>query len=320
MHEAGSPRKAAPPRSAIGGRRSSTALPLAALIAGNVALAFGPWFVRAADVGPVAAGFWRLALGVPVLLAIAVAVHGNPLKRARGLGLTLFFAGIAFAADLASWHLGILQTTLANATLFGNSATLMFPIWGFLVARAWPTRQQGAALVLAAAGAGLLLGRSYSLSPDHLLGDLLCLLAGALYTVYFILMARAREAMAPLPALALSSLAGALPLLAFAWLLGEQIWPQHWSVLIGLALASQVIGQGLMIYALGLLSPLMVGIALLSQPVIAGAIGWIVYDERLGGPDFLGAALVAIALVLVRRESMPPGQVATAENEAKTGT
>jgi len=311
MHESATPRKAAP-------QHSGTALPFAALLLANMALAFGPWFVRAADVGPVAAGFWRLALGVPFLFVIVLAVEGNPLRHAKGLGLTLFLAGIAFAADLAAWHVGILHTTLANATLFGNSATLMFPIWGFLIARAWPTRQQGIALALAAAGAVLLLGRSYSLSPQNMIGDLLCLLAGALYTVYFILMTRAREAMTPLSALALSSAVGALPLLLFAAAMGEQIWPQHWGVLVGLALASQVLGQGLLIYALGHLSPLVVGIALLSQPVIAGTIGWIAYDERLGVLDFIGAILVAIALVLVRRGSAPPGQVATSKQEAKS--
>ncbi len=299
------------------GSSGKAALPFAALLLGNVALAFGPWFVRAADVGPVAAGFWRLALGVPFLFAIVMATEGNPLRHAKGLGITLFFAGIAFAADLASWHIGILHTTLANATLFGNSATLMFPIWGFLIARAWPTRQQGIALALAAAGAVLLLGRSYSLSPQNMVGDLLCLLAGALYTVYFILMTRAREAMTPLSALALSSAVGALPLLLFAVAMGEQIWPHNWGVLVGLALASQVFGQGLLIYALGHLSPLVVGIALLSQPVIAGTIGWVVYGERLGVPDFIGAVLVAIALVLVRRGSAPQGQVATTADEVK---
>jgi drug/metabolite transporter (DMT)-like permease len=56
-----------------------------------------------------------------------------------------------------------------------------------------------------------------------------------------------------------------------------------------------------MIYALGRLSPLVVGIALLLQPVVAGTLGWIVYDETLGLPDLVGVVLVAAALVLVRR-------------------
>lgn len=293
MHDPASPRKTA-------AHETAHMLPLVALLCGNVALAFGPWFVRLADVGPVAAGFWRIALAAPLLVILAYATSRRPFASARGLWLLIAFGGIAFAADLAAWHLGILRTTLANATLFGNSATLMFPIYGFLVARAWPTRPQGFALLLAAAGAALLLGRSYELSPKHLAGDLLCLIAGTLYTVYFILMARVRSAMAPFPALALSTLASMIPLLVAAWVLGETIWPEKWGVLVGLALVSQVLGQGLMIYAIGHLSPLVVGIALLTQPIVAGTVGWIAYGERLGVPDFIGAVLVAIALVLLR--------------------
>lgn len=293
MHRPASQRKATSPQTA-------NALPIVALLCGNLALAFGPWFVRLTDVGPVAAGFWRIAIAAPILIALAFAGQRKPFAAARGLWLLIALGGIAFAADLASWHVGILQTTLANATLFGNSATLMFPIYGFLAARMWPTRTQGIALALAAAGAGLLLGRSYQLSPDHLVGDLLCLLAGTLYTVYFVLMSKAREAMAPIPTLALSTLASVLPLLIAAVVLGEKVWPEHWGILIGLALASQVVGQGLMIYAIGHLSPLIVGIALLTQPIIAGTVGWIAYGETLGPADFLGAVLVAIALVLVR--------------------
>jgi len=276
-------------------------LAFGALLIANVALAFGPWFVRATEVGPVAAGFWRLTLAVPFLVLLAAQQGARPTRLGRGVWIGLIAGGVCFAADLGSWHLGILRTTLANATLFGNAATLMFPIYGFLVARTWPTRTQGWALMLAAAGAALLLGRSYQLDAKNLAGDLLCILAGLLYTVYFILMARARTTLAPLSALVLSTLAGIVPLLVFALAMGERIVPVHWGPLIGLALCSQVLGQGLMIYALGRFSPLVIGIALLIQPVVAGTVGWIVYGERLGLPDLVGVVMVAIALVLVRR-------------------
>lgn len=273
-----------------------------AVILANIALAFGPWFVRLADTGPVASAFWRITLAAPLLVAMALATGWRPAGLARGLWATLAVAGVAFAADLASWHLGILQTTLANATLFGNSAILIFPLYGFIATRSLPSRVQGLALALASVGAALLMGQSYQLDPRHLGGDLLCLLAGVLYALYFILMARARSTMPPLPALTLSTLASIAPLLLFATALGERIVPTHWGALIGLALASQVFGQGLMIYALGRLSPLVVGIALLVQPVVSATIGWLAYDERLGLPDLIGVALVAVALVLVRRE------------------
>lgn len=281
---------AAPPASAF----------IAAILA-NIALAFGPWFVRMADVGPVAAAFWRITLAAPLILGLALITGGRLRGVTPGVLGLVAAAGVAFAADLGSWHLGIVRTTLANATLFGNSATLIFPLYGFIAARALPSRGQGFALLLAAAGGALLMGRSYQADPRHLAGDLLSLLAGVLYAVYFIAMARARAVMAPLPALALSTLASIAPLLGLALLLGERILPGHWGALVGLALASQLFGQGLMIYALGRLSPLVIGIALLLQPAVAATLGWITYGERLAPVDLVGAALVAAALVLVRR-------------------
>ena len=49
-------------------------LAFVALLLGNVALATGPFLVRNSDVGPIAAGYWRLALAIPFLWAVAVAV------------------------------------------------------------------------------------------------------------------------------------------------------------------------------------------------------------------------------------------------------
>ncbi len=284
---------------------SSSRGAIVAVIAANVALAFGPWFVRLADTGPVAAAFWRIALAVPVLLAAAAWVDRGALRRGRLLWPALLVAGVAFALDLGSWHVGILGTTLANSTLFGNCAVLIFPVYGFLAMRRWPTRAQGAALALAAIGGAVLLGRSAELSPRHLAGDLFCLLAGVLYAVYFIVMARVRREMPPLPALALSSLASLLPLLLIALALGETIMPADWTPLLGLALVSQIVGQGLMIYALGHLSPLVIGLALLVQPVVAGTIGWSVYGEALTPLDAVGALLVAAALAIVSTQRSP---------------
>lgn len=280
---------------------TSTAPALVAVVVANAALAFGPLFVRVADTGPVAAAFWRMALAVPMLAAIALVTRQpGTAAPSRRVWLFVALAGVAFAADLGTWHLGILHTTMANATLLGNSATFLFPLWGFLVARAWPTRMQGVALLLAAAGATLLMGRSYQLDPRHLAGDLLCIVAGILYALYFILMSDVRRALAPWLALALSSLAALLPLLGYALVLGERIVPQHWTPLIALALVCQLLGQGCMIYALGRLSPLVIGLALLIQPAVAATIGWVMFGEALGSPDFVGIAMIAAALVLVR--------------------
>ena len=275
-------------------------LAFAALIVGNVALAFGPWMVRLTDVGAVAAGFWRLALALPFLWLIARAVGQRPHWPGRAMLWALLFAAFFFGADLAAWHAGIRLTKLGNATLFGNVSSFAFAAWGLWMVRQWPSRVQAAALILAAMGCALLMAGSYELSPRFLRGDLLALLAGFLYAGYLIIVQRARGTLEPLPLLLLASLFGAVMLLPFAVGLGERVWPSDWTPVLLLALGSQVVGQGLLVYALGTIPPLVVGLALLTQPAISALIGWLAYDEQLTALDWVGAAAIAVALVLVR--------------------
>ena len=285
----------------------------AALILANLVLAAGPWMVRLADVGPVAAGFWRLALAIPFLAYIG-------LRQSRGQafpGWTIIAAvavgGLFFAADLAVWHEGILLTKMANATLFGNFASFLFAIYGFFLLRRLPGPVQALALALAAIGTALLLGSSFELSPENVTGDLLALLAGVFYTFYLIAVDRARRVMAPWPVLAIATAAGALPILLASIALGEQVIPGDWTPLILLSISSQLIGQGLLVYAMGHFSPVLVGLCFLTQPVAAAAIGWLAYDERLSVGDGVGAILICVALVLIR---LPSSRVETNPAEA----
>ena len=289
-------------------RSSGSPLAFVAMLGGNAALAFGPAFVRAADVGPVAAAFWRLALALPVLLLFALwqwrrisASSGQPLSLPpRAVWGLAMLGGVFFAADLGSWHLGILQTKMANATLFGNAASLILAVTTLILAKRLPRGLEAVAILLAFAGAVLLMSESSQQGQARLIGDLLCLLAGVLYAGYVLAMQRARDSLPSWPTLALSSAAGMLPLLLFALLLGERVMPGDWTAVLLLALTSQIIGQGLLIWSLPHFSALVVGLTLLSQPAIAAMAGWLLYGERLSLVDVVGGLMVAVALVLIR--------------------
>ncbi len=274
----------------------------AALVGGNLALSLTAMVVRFADTGPMAVGVWRLTLALPVLFLLMRRETGGRLPSARALWIALG-AGAFFALDLAAWHIGILQTKVANATLFGNSASLLLVIWGIVLARTLPRGWQAVAILLAFAGSALLMGQSYEASSAYLVGDLLSLLAGALYTGYVLMMQRVRGEIGPWSALAISSAAGIPILLAAALALGEAIVPQNWAPLIVLALMSQLVGQGLLIWALPRFSPLVIGLTLLVQPVVAAVAGWLVFHEMLSAVEILGGVLVAASLVLIRLPS-----------------
>jgi len=284
---------------------SSRLLPLAALIGGNVALALGPWFVRLMDTGPVAAGFWRVALALPVLALLARA-NGQALgKIPRGVLLAVLLGGVLFAFDLASWHIGIGMTRLANATLFGNSGSLILMGWSFIALRRMPRGGEWAAVVAALAGAGVLLGRSLDISPVGFKGDLYCLAAGLLYAGYLMILKDARKELGAWALLTWACAAAAPVLLVLALALGEPVLPGStagWVPAIGLAISSQLIGQGLLVYALRHFSALVVGIALLTQPAVAALAGWLAFGETLTLPDLVGMGLLAGALVLARAE------------------
>jgi drug/metabolite transporter (DMT)-like permease len=155
-------------------------------------------------------------------------------------------------------------------------------------------------LLLAGIGTLLLLGSSYELSREHLLGDILTLLGGLFYFFYLIAIDRARRNMAPMPVLVIATIASTLPLLLFAIVLGEKVLPSDWTPLILLSLGSQVFGQGLLVYAIAYLRPLVVGLALLTQPVANAMIGWIAYDEAMSAIDIAGALMICVALVVIR--------------------
>jgi drug/metabolite transporter (DMT)-like permease len=273
---------------------------LAALLTGNVALAFGPMLVRLADSGPVSAGFWRLVFALPVLILLAL-VNRQPLNGfPRSTWLAIAGAALFFALDLASWHVGIESTRLGNATLFGNAGSLILMVWGLTALRRAPSRLEWLSLGAALTGAGILFGRSLEIGATTLVGDLFCLLAGFLYAFYILLLQAERVRIGSWALLAWSSLFGAPVLLGIALLRSEPVMPSEWWPLLTLALTSQLIGQGLLVYALKHFRPLIVGLVLLTQPAVSILAGWFAFHEVLTAWDGLGMILVGGALVLAR--------------------
>jgi drug/metabolite transporter (DMT)-like permease len=273
---------------------------LAALLLGNLAMAFGPVFVRLADCGPVSAGFWRLILPLPLLVVFARRAGQRVFGQTRAVMLMLVLAGLVFGLDLASWHLGIGHTRLANATLFGNVGSIFLMLWGLVLAQRWPRTNELAAIGCALGGAAILLGRSLEIATTTLIGDLLCILAGTFYFGYFLCLRPVQSHVGSWPLVFYTGVFAAPVLLATALFMGEPVLPHVWWPVIALALCSQVIGQGLLVASLTRFSPLVIGLALLTQPAISVLVGFLAFGERPTPLDGVGMVMVSGALVLAR--------------------
>jgi drug/metabolite transporter (DMT)-like permease len=120
--------------------------------------------------------------------------------------------------------------------------------------------------------------------------------------VYLVLMMRVRQNTESWGALGMASAVAAVILLTGSIVAGEQVIPTSWWPVVLLAFTSQFFGQGCLTYALPHFSPLVIGLALLFQPALSAAAGWLAFGETLTAMDFTGSALVMIALVLVRKQ------------------
>jgi len=278
------------------------------LLAGGCAIAFAPILVRLSDTGPVDSAFWRCALAAP-LLWIWVWRSPSPLGEGRGGGLflPLLAAGIFFALDLGVWHFSILYTSVANSTLLANLAPIFVTLAGWLIWKKKVTRLFLVGMTLAIFGMFVLVGPNFAVGGTRLLGDALGALTGAFYAGYMLAIKQARDAHASTARLmAWSTTITAIALLPVALIAPHPFLPSSangWLVLVGLALVTQILGQGLIAYAFAHLPASLSSVSLLIQPVMATLFAWWLFGEAVGPAQFIGGAIVLGGIWIAKKAS-----------------
>lgn len=276
-----------------------------ALLAGAIAMGVSPVFVRFADVGPFASAFWRAALALP-LLAVWARIERPAGTAAPRWNKATLAAGVLFAGDLFFWHLAIMNTTAANATLLATLA----PLWVMLASGALlkepVTRAMALGLAACLFGAALLVGSSFAFAPERLLGDLYGLATSVFFGSYFIAMRFARRGatgMTPGLLVYRSSLVTAAVLFVVALLLEETILPASLmgiAMLVALGVFSHALGQGLLAFALGTLSAGFSALVIFLEAVAAAAMGYLFLAESIGLAQAIGGAVILAGIYIAR--------------------
>jgi drug/metabolite transporter (DMT)-like permease len=277
------------------------------LLAGGCAIAFAPIFVRLSDTGPLASAFWRCALAIPVLWVMAFIPVKTGIQPERTRGLTMFLAGLFFACDLGVWHFSILYTSVANSTVLANLAPIFVTLAGWLFWKRGVTRLFLFGMLVAIAGMFVLVGPNFAVGGRPLIGDALGALTAVFYAGYFLTIKVARDAGAPTARLmAWSTTITAAVLLPIAIAAPQPFLPGNatgWLVLVGLAMVSQVLGQGLIAYAFAHLPASLSSVSLLIQPVMAALFAYLLFRESIGIAQWIGGAMVLGGIYLARRGS-----------------
>jgi len=204
--------------------------------------------------------------------------------------------GLFLGLHFISWNAGARATLAGNASLVVNTVPLVMPFLSWTFLREGPTKREIAGTSLALAGIVLLAWGDYHFSPEHLVGDGLCLLSMLVYAVYILLARKRAKPGALFTYITPLYASGALVCLAWALVFEQPFKPVGgFDVLlvVGLVVFPTLAGHSIANWAMTVVRAQTVSLLNLTQFVFAGILAFFVFGEVPNGVFFLTAALVA---------------------------
>ena len=218
--------------------------------------------------------------------------------RRRDLGL-LVLSSLISAGDLAANQWSVNLTAVANTVLLMNLSPVFVFLLGWLVFDERIAMRRVLALGLALAGGVLVVssgGDHLAFSADrNLLGDGLALASAALYAVYLIFTKQLRERL-PTTVIMLGNTLVIMAVLApIAAATSHPVLPHDWQgylLIACYALVAQLLGHGLMTYALRTVNTTLASMSALLRPIVAVLLAWLILGEDIQGLQVVGGVVI----------------------------
>ncbi len=300
----------------------------AGLAVGVVAISSSPVLVRLAHLPALALAFWRCLAGAAVLAPFALRGRRMSSPEARQAGpprarqaptwlgrreaSLLVLSGVFLAIHFALFNASLSFTTVASSSVLVTSSPLFVGL-GARLAGEPPSRRAWLGIGLATVGAALVgLGDAGSvrLGPRALLGDAMAFAGAAAFAGYLLLGRSARRRL-PLATYAASVYGTAAAVLLAACLAtGARLGGYHagsWLVLAGIVAGPQLLGHTVFNALLSTVAASVVAVVILTEPVGATLLAWVLFGEVPTAWFFAGAPLVLIGVwVAAARTGGPP--------------
>ncbi|MBX8564302.1 EamA family transporter [Pseudomonas cichorii] len=309
---------------------NKSVLPVLALIVSTIGVASAIAFVKLSEVDATSTLMLRMFIAGGMAYAFTALPPGKspevenlaPGRSRRTMLGLLLLSGVVSCIDLLSNHWAVKLTSMANTSILMNLSPVFVALLSFLFLKERIGTSQVLALALSIAGACLLVfdgSASLTFSSQGVTGDLLALNSALFYAIYLILIKSLRDCFSSRKIIIWNSFTCALLLLPVALLTSQQILPDTlygWMVIALLALISQLLGHGLMAYALRHVDVVLASVSALARPVVAILIGFFFFDEKLAALQWVGVAAVLLGVWWYKR----PAPVVQPVIEGKAGS
>lgn len=269
---------------------------------------------------PLSIGFFRLALSLPVLIAVCWTTQKRQMFAVAGRDLSLMLLiGMMTALYQVCYFGAIERTGVAVATLVTLcTAPVMVAVISVFITRQRPSAYVLMALAGALAGTAILVGfqENAGESSADTSGILLALGSAFGYSMVTLASRKLAGRYHPFQSIAISFSFGAVILFVFAVTQGIVLnyTPIGWSLLFYLGTVPTALAYVLFIAGMRSTTATVASIGTLLEPLVATTLAWLILGERFSPMGFVGVALLSGSLVILYM-----GGTATVSKVARTG-
>ena len=215
----------------------------------------------------------------------------------------IIWLGIIFTFSVITWIYALSYTTIANAVILGNVATIFTLIISHFWLKEKITFPKIFAILLAFTGVIIITAPSYNLSfftNQTFWGDLIALLHSCFWAFWYILSRKLKNT----PALATTTWSLIITsVLLSPWaiygLLNEYISPTSWILIIITAIIAESIGVLLLHAASRRLEASIVSILIFAEVIFAIIIAYFLFNEIPFWYTYLGGILIIISVIII---------------------
>lgn len=257
------------------------------------------------EVDPLAVGFYRLALGFPVVaLACWLVVGRDVFEVKRQHYLQMIFIGAMLALYQVAYFSAIGYVGVTIATLITLcTAPVIVSLASVIFLKETLTQYTLGALTLSVFGTGLLIGAPGAVSNlNHLFIGIGLSFASAIGYAIVALLSRSLAGVChPIHSTAVSFSVGALILLPLVAFSGQTTHysGEVWGLLLYLGVVPTALGYVLFFLGVNYIKASTASILTMLEPLVATYLAWLLFSESLSPIAIIGATLLFIAIAVL---------------------
>jgi drug/metabolite transporter (DMT)-like permease len=280
---------------------------LSAVAVGVLAVSAAAIFIRLAEAPALAVAFWRNALGVLVLLPIAL-YRRDVFLQGRAL-LVGVASGVALGAHFGFWISSLDYTSVAASVVLVCTQPVFVAILAYLVFGERTSSLSFFGILVALAGT-VVIASDGSVGSTTFFGNTLAVI-GAITVAVYVLIGRSLRTtgVGVLPYSIVVYASASATLAPAALYAGVPLWGysgETWFWLWAVTLGPQILGHTVLNWALRYVEASIVSGTILTEPVVSAVLAWLILSEKPGLATLLGGAVVLAGLFLLLRGYRAP--------------